>query len=779
MPSNIADIPCKNGEDYLGVDSYIQALTEFIQNAATPMTIALQGEWGSGKTSLMQMLEENLRNGQKHFFSIWIDTWHYTMFSQDSKNEIISILNEMIRKLCNFDINKPDNPDKSDQSQKLLKSFAHISAIATGNLAGKLLGFGNMGTEIRVEMEKIKNAETAKDDSFTDSDVSVLKNNIRDVIKKITAGTEDKFIFFVDNLDRLEPANAVKILEHLKNIFDIENCIFVLAIDYGVIVKGLKSKFGEMTVANEREFRSYFEKIIQLPFQMPVESYQITSYLIDMLTKIGFLSEDEKKDNKLRDFLTEFSAKSVGRNPRTLKRLVNTLSLIHIITQKLYEKNSSLHFDKRINFALVCIQLAYPVIYNTIQRAPCFPLWDEKVLQEKNSNAIVAESSTQMPETTDGSAPWKYILYRICSSDPYLKTRYYSISGILEKIIEIIRESAKEDQYTEEMFYAYLEQQIKDNMTLSCVTNYHAVPQITEINHSWLLKQHREKFLPAVNERIKDWGKMYCSSGRVQRQILYEVYTKNDNWHFSWLSRGYGWTYFTLRFEQENGKIVLYMTKWQCCFLGNKRQTLQQAETDLRTFGTAQKVLDRCKAVADKYNIECCSGYLNFSGGVYSELGYKFRTVYVSEEEVCSASAIDKYADFFADFLNELKEIRNVEFAANAKWYGALWEKLHRNKLFPVDQLNVSNLNSWSAIFRHKQYNLRFELKYLVEQDQAAITLRSNDGLSKEGPKEFITDYNLNQMLPGQDGSYCFIAGESGINCFIDNLLNITDKLNI
>ena len=38
----------------------------------------------------------------------------------------------------------------------------------------------------------------------------------------------------------------------LKNIFDIPNCVFILAIDYDVVVKGLESKFGPKTKENER-----------------------------------------------------------------------------------------------------------------------------------------------------------------------------------------------------------------------------------------------------------------------------------------------------------------------------------------------------------------------------------------------------------------------------------------------------------------------------------------------------------------------------------------------
>lgn len=85
-------------------------------------------------------------------------------------------------------------------------------------------------------------------------------------------------MFFIDDLDRINPENAVQILELLKNMFEVNNCIFVLAIDYDVVVKGLKAKFGSNTGDDDRAFRSFFDKIIQMPFSMPVGAYDITAF---------------------------------------------------------------------------------------------------------------------------------------------------------------------------------------------------------------------------------------------------------------------------------------------------------------------------------------------------------------------------------------------------------------------------------------------------------------------------------------------------------------------
>ena len=56
-------------------------------------------------------------------------------------------------------------------------------------------------------------------------------------------------------MNRIDPTVAVELLMLLKNIFTFKNCILVLAIDYDVVVKGLKPKLGELNDTNEREFQ--------------------------------------------------------------------------------------------------------------------------------------------------------------------------------------------------------------------------------------------------------------------------------------------------------------------------------------------------------------------------------------------------------------------------------------------------------------------------------------------------------------------------------------------
>ena len=141
-------------------------------------------------------------------------------------------------------------------------------------------------------------------------------------------------------MDRINPADAVEVLEALKNIFDIPHCIYILAIDYDVVVKGLESKFGKKTNQNEREFRSFFDKIIQVPFSMPTGTYNINNFLENKLSEMGIALDD----NDLANF-GKVVDKTVGSNPRSLKRYLNSFSLINNVRALEDNKSDSSDFS--------------------------------------------------------------------------------------------------------------------------------------------------------------------------------------------------------------------------------------------------------------------------------------------------------------------------------------------------------------------------------------------------------------------------------------------------
>lgn len=332
------DKPVENiANDTFGISRYINGLCTFILHCETPMTISIQGDWGSGKTSMMNMVRAKLNESNVH--TIWFNTWQFSQF-QMQDNLAISMLGSLLSEL---DCDKKKVKD-------LLGTLGNASRTALKILADNVAG-GVVADKLGEIMgaPEVDSAEKIKE----------IKNDFQNVInKKLNSLNKEKAVIFIDDLDRLQPAKAVELLEVLKVFLDCEKCVFVLAVDYSVVTQGIKQKFGDSV--DEEKGKSFFDKIIQLPFKMPVAQYDISNYISDALKEMG-IAYDEKSVKQYVGLIET----SIGCNPRSIKRLFNTYMLLDIISQ---ESSYSANDSKRrmILFAIICMQMEFDELYNFI-----------------------------------------------------------------------------------------------------------------------------------------------------------------------------------------------------------------------------------------------------------------------------------------------------------------------------------------------------------------------------------------------------------------------------
>ena len=211
-------------KDKFGIKRYENALTEFIKRADTPLTIALQGEWGSGKTSLMNLLKYHLCEADGAlFYSIWINTWQHSIMN-NPEDSIIGILQSIIYQLGNA---LGDEDNKQGRVKQMIAKTGKIAGIYTLNALGKFIGAGNAGNDVAKAYEEVEKERVSP--ATGDSQIASLKKEIAKFIDEVLTNDKTKsrkgFLFFIDDLDRIDPPVAVQILELLKNIFDLEHCI--------------------------------------------------------------------------------------------------------------------------------------------------------------------------------------------------------------------------------------------------------------------------------------------------------------------------------------------------------------------------------------------------------------------------------------------------------------------------------------------------------------------------------------------------------------------------
>ena len=111
--------PLEIGEkDLLNMDEYHESVFNFIKGADTPIIITLQGEWGSGKSSLMNIIKDKIAKDSK-FYSISVNTWQCSLLDSPSL-AVVRILQSMTNQLIQL---KPDN-DQRDRIDEIINKIA-------------------------------------------------------------------------------------------------------------------------------------------------------------------------------------------------------------------------------------------------------------------------------------------------------------------------------------------------------------------------------------------------------------------------------------------------------------------------------------------------------------------------------------------------------------------------------------------------------------------------------------------------------------------------------
>jgi hypothetical protein len=344
-------------EDALGFQVYVDALGDFIVSCETPMTVAVQGDWGSGKTSLMNLIRERVTAASdRRTRCLWINTWQFSQFDLGADLPLAVI-----------DVFTRSFSSDPGAVWKVLKSLADISIVRAARTT--LMSAALVSTAAYAGKDSAEAlANSMKPDESGGNLISRLSEMRENLQKLIQRAREkegvERFIIFIDDIDRLVPERAVDLLEAMKVFLDLEACVFVLACDYQVVSRGLRAKFG--ADSTDLKGKHFFDKIIQLPFSMPVGQIEISRYLSERLRSCGVhLSTDDTRQLSLYESLL---AHSVGFNPRSLKRLTNCLQVLRSVAESKGVLDGTAREGNRAEreralFAALCLQTAYEPLY--------------------------------------------------------------------------------------------------------------------------------------------------------------------------------------------------------------------------------------------------------------------------------------------------------------------------------------------------------------------------------------------------------------------------------
>jgi hypothetical protein len=330
-------------DDRLGMKSRAVALATFVRSCSTPMSVGIQGEWGAGKTSLMKMVASELRSDspdpESRVLVHWFDTWQYGVAGDEDTlglqlvRDLVAVLSTKVK-----DTNSMHRAAWVFQTASALAAKTKQAASAVGaGLAAAAVSSLSYGM---VDGGTFVGAMTDRTETNSVSPISRVREEMALLVKEYHSGTDGRrIVVFVDDLDRIRPSRAVGLLEVLKNFVDVEHIVFVIACDRDVVREGVKQKLG---IDDPKKVDAFFEKIFQVPFEMPVQAYHNQDLLGEYLRNARYKGAGGR--NVVQDTVAMVSEPiewTIGRNPRALKRFLNLVDLHRCIADANASKNAS------------------------------------------------------------------------------------------------------------------------------------------------------------------------------------------------------------------------------------------------------------------------------------------------------------------------------------------------------------------------------------------------------------------------------------------------------
>jgi hypothetical protein len=308
---------------------------------------------------------------------------------------------------------------------------------------------------------------------------------------------------------------------------------------------------------------------------MPVSSYDINEFLKNSLVSTNYISENVSKNNELITKFSEISNLSVGKNPRALKRLMNSLSLISCINSAKDNNQESDPLNEElellVNFALVSIQIAYPPVYRLLTLHSGFDNWNENVALQMNLKPLDTQSIDKLNQSEEFDEEWEKVLFRLCENDHYLKKRALNISRLLNSLKVSIIEKGEN-----------IEDLIGSIISLSSVTNLEAFDKpVVDYHKGNFLKHLRNLLIPQLRNNLPEIATTINPQGKRVQSNAYIKFTEKDWGH--WLK---------LHSHPYEGGIRLIMISDKWVSPIRKHTTLQDAikETGLENeFNTLEQ----------------------------------------------------------------------------------------------------------------------------------------------------------------------------------------------
>lgn len=431
--------------DYLNYLEVAEAVSEILLDKnMRPVSVGIFGTWGTGKSSLLNLIEAQLRQSAKDdVIIIRFDAWLYQGYD-DARAALMDVIARTLYEAAK------DDAGLRGTATSMLARVDKMRALGIGvELTAAAFGVPLFGVATRA-LGALGDAVAGRADEEDGKALVAGGKEVAKVIRPakeqsppeqidafrsefstVLAGLNKPMVVFVDNLDRCLPAQTIHTLEALRLFLFMEQSAFVVAADEEMVRNSVSQHFNG---ASSRHVTDYLDKLIQIPVRVPrLGITEIRAYLFMLFADAGNVSEanrsalraglednlrrswevdpltveealafcDEPSDELVRSFEIAdrmapllVNSTHVQGNPRLVKRLLNTVRLRVGIAMRRKMPVDEAMVAKFALFERCADELAINHLYSMITSAPkgAAPLLAELEALAKNREKFATKA---------------------------------------------------------------------------------------------------------------------------------------------------------------------------------------------------------------------------------------------------------------------------------------------------------------------------------------------------------------------------------------------------
>jgi len=250
----------------------------------SPLTIGVHGDWGSGKSTVLEMVRAELAPDA----SVGVLSFNGWLFQgfEDAKIALMEAIVGELQRDARW------RSKVKTTAVRLLKRINWLKVARKTATAALAIPTGGISLAVDAAVDKGKELLAgAKDDDAwlkdaEDADVTKQIHEFREDFRKLLIDAEIKqLVVIVDDLDRCLPAVAIDTLEALRLFLFVEGTAFIIAADEALVEYAVRQHFPGLPYSEGPAAftRNYLEKLIQVPFRLPPMSIDEARAYISLL----------------------------------------------------------------------------------------------------------------------------------------------------------------------------------------------------------------------------------------------------------------------------------------------------------------------------------------------------------------------------------------------------------------------------------------------------------------------------------------------------------------